>query len=106
MQFVNRETNCGMDAEDLTIGFARRATSYKRADLVFSDIERLRSLARSAGKIQILFAGKAHPSDVEGKELIRRIFDARNRLFPDIRIAYLSNYDMALGRLDSEWISG
>ncbi|HPY77491.1 MAG TPA: alpha-glucan family phosphorylase [Anaerohalosphaeraceae bacterium] len=99
MQFVNRETNCGMDAEDLTIGFARRATSYKRADLVFSDIERLRSLARSAGKIQILFAGKAHPSDVEGKELIRRIFDARNRLFPDIRIAYLSNYDMALGRL-------
>jgi starch phosphorylase len=99
MQFVNRETNCGMDADDLTIGFARRATSYKRADLIFSDIERLRALSRSAGKIQIIFAGKAHPNDGEGKDLIRRIYEARNRLRPDVRIVYLSNYDMALGRL-------
>jgi starch phosphorylase len=99
MQFVNRETNCGMDADDLTIGFARRATSYKRADLIFSDIERLRALCRSAGKIQIIFAGKAHPNDSDGKNLIRRIFAARNQLRPDVRIVYLSNYDMALGRL-------
>lgn len=99
MQYVNRETNIGMDAEALTLGFARRATSYKRADLIFDDLERLRELSRKAGKIQLIFAGKAHKNDEEGKNLIRRIFAARDQLRPDILIAYLANYDMEMGRI-------
>ena len=59
-----------------TIGFARRATPYKRADLVFSDPERLAQIARAVGPIQIVFGGKAHPHDGGGKELIRRIHEA------------------------------
>lgn len=99
VSFVNQETNTGMDAETLTLGFARRATSYKRADLIFTDLERLKSLCRKGGRLQIVFAGKAHPNDNEGKELIRRIFSVRSKLLPEIRLTYLPNYDMAMGRL-------
>lgn len=99
VSFVNQETNAGMDAETLTLGFARRATSYKRPDLIFSDVQRLKSLCQKGGKLQIVFAGKAHPNDGEGKELIRRIFSVRGALLPEIRAVYLSNYDMAMGRL-------
>lgn len=98
LQIVNRETNAGLDLDALTIGFARRATSYKRADLVFDDLERLIRLHREVGPIQFLFAGKAHPQDQNGKELIRRIFEARDRLAAEIRVAYMANYDMNLGR--------
>ncbi len=99
LQFVNRQTNLGMDVDTLTLGFARRATSYKRADLIFSDADRLRQLCGKAGKIQLIFAGKAHKNDEDGKNLIRRIFSASRELAPDFLIAYLANYDMELGRL-------
>ena len=99
INFVNRETNAGFDMHDLTLGFARRAASYKRGDLLFHDIERLKSLATRAGRIQVVYAGKAHPADQEGKELIKRIFQARDALRRDIKIAYLENYDMDLAKL-------
>ena len=67
-----------MDKDDLTIGFARRATPYKRADLIFSDLERLRRHRAKVGPLQIVYAGKAHPHD-GGQGLIRRIFRARRR---------------------------
>ncbi len=70
---VNRHTNLGMDVDVLTLGFARRATAYKRADLLFADLERLKQMSQSAGPLQVVYAGKAHPQDNEGKELIRRI---------------------------------
>ena len=63
----------------MTIGFASRATPYKRADLIFSDVPRLAQIAKSVGKLQIVFGGKAHPNDGGGKELIRRIFVADQR---------------------------
>ncbi len=97
--YVNWETNAGMDIETLTLGFARRATGYKRADLIFRDRQRLRELSRKAGKLQLVFAGKAHPNDQEGKELIRRIFAVRGELLPEIRVVYLPNYNMTMGRL-------
>lgn len=97
--YVNWETNAGMDIETLTLGFARRATGYKRADLIFRDCQRLRELSRKAGKLQLVFAGKAHPNDREGKELIRRIFKVRGELLPEIRVVYLPNYNMTMGRL-------
>ncbi len=99
LQYVNREANAGMDSDVLTLGFARRATAYKRADLLFTDPERLRTIVAHAGPIQIIFAGKAHPRDAGGKELIRRIFQAKETLKQDIKIVYLPNYDIALGKL-------
>jgi starch phosphorylase len=96
VQFVNRETNAGMDEDYLTLGFARRAAAYKRADLLLSDVERLRGIAKSTGPLQLIYAGKAHPEDRQGKELIQRIWQLRDVLKKDVRIAYLANYDMEL----------
>ena len=92
---VNRETNAGFDRDVLTIGFARRATAYKRGALVFHDVERLQRLGTTIGPLQFVFAGKAHPQDQAGKEMIRRIYGMRGQL----SVAYLANYDMTLARL-------
>ncbi len=99
LQFVNRETNAGMDQDILTLGFARRATTYKRGDLLFQDVERLRRISRDVGNIQVVFAGKAHPRDKGGKKIIQRVFEAKKALGHDVRIAYLENYDRSLGKL-------
>jgi starch phosphorylase len=99
IQYVNRETNAGMDVDVLTLGFARRATAYKRADLLFQDLDRLRRLAAQVGAVQVIYAGKAHPRDAVGKELIHRIYQAKDALRNDLKLAYLANYDMALGSL-------
>jgi glycogen phosphorylase len=98
VQHVNRETNAGLDVDVLSLGFARRAATYKRADLLFRDLDRLRAIAAKAGRLQIIYAGKAHPHDQEGKQLIQRIFQARDALKSDIRVCYLPNYDMDLAR--------
>ncbi len=82
-----------------TIGFARRAAAYKRADLLFRDVEQLRSIAKKVGRMQVVYAGKAHPQDRPGKEIIQRVFAARSALGDEIPIVYLPDYDMALGRL-------
>lgn len=99
LDYVNAQTGCGMDSDAFTIGFARRATSYKRADLLFNDINRLMQINEKSGKLQIIYAGKAHPKDEGGKELIRKIFAKIKELSPKIKIAYLQDYDMTLGRL-------
>ena len=97
IELVNRTTNAGMDVEVLTLGFARRATAYKRPDLLFHDSEQLQHIARHAGPFQVIYAGKAHPRDQQGKELIKRIHEVKEALKNDIKIAYLENYDMTLG---------
>jgi starch phosphorylase len=79
----------------LTIGFARRATAYKRPELILSDLERLRRIAK-VRPLQILFAGKAHPKDDPGRERIRAVFDAAERLGDDLPIVYLPDYDLEL----------
>ena len=99
IQQVNRTSNAGMDVDVLTLGFARRATAYKRTDLLFQDIERLKQLAAHAGGLQVIYAGKAHPHDHQGKALIKRIYEVKEVLKEDIKIAYLANYDLALGAL-------
>ena len=92
---VNKATNIGMDYDTLTIGFARRATGYKRANLLFSDLEKLKKINRK-GKIQVIFAGKAHPKDESGKKLIEQIFGYIEKLKDEIKIVYLENYEMDL----------
>ncbi len=99
IQCVNRETNPQMDLDVLTIGFARRFAPYKRADLLFQDIERLKSIASKAGLFQVIYAGKAHPQDQAGKELIQRIFRFKESLKDNIKIAYLENYNLEFGKL-------
>lgn len=94
LEYVNRETNAGMVADAFTIGFARRAATYKRADLLFDDLNRLRRIHRDSGPLQIIYAGKAHPHDQGAKDLIRRIFQAGDALKNDIRVAYLVDYDI------------
>lgn len=99
VEYINRETNIGMTGDSLTIGYARRAATYKRADLLFTDIDRLKNTSSKAGPLQIIYAGKAHPQDRDGKEVIKRIFQAKDALKNDVRIAYLENYDMEIGRM-------
>jgi starch phosphorylase len=95
---VHRRTAVSMDESVLTIGFARRAATYKRADLLFKDVERLKAIAASGGPIQILYGGKAHPHDEGGKALIQRVIQAASGLKGAIKIVYLENYNMALAK--------
>jgi starch phosphorylase len=83
----------------LTIGVARRATLYKRLDLICSDPSQLKELAQSVGQVQIVFSGKAHPRDEPGKDMIQRIVQAAKQLMPEVVILYLENYDLALAKL-------
>lgn len=98
LQQVNRLTNAGLDQDICTLGFARRMTAYKRPDLLFTDLERLKQIAQATGAFQVVYAGKAHPQDHEGKELIRRVFQARDALRPAVKVAYLENYDLELAK--------
>jgi glycogen phosphorylase len=95
IDYVNRETGKDMDSETLTLGFARRATHYKRPALIFSDLERLRR-ANRRGRIQLILAGKAHPRDEAGKREIQEIFKYIDILQDEIKVAYLQNYDIEL----------
>lgn len=99
IEYVNSETGANMDETVFTIGFARRATEYKRGALLFSDIERLRWISREKGKVQVIYAGKAHPRDHNGKEIIKRIFEAKRILGGDVEIAYLENYNIKQGAM-------
>jgi len=94
---VQQKTGLRLDSDVFTIGFARRATGYKRADLILSDLDRLREIAKNAGKFQIVFAGKAHPKDGGGKELIRKIFRAKKALKKAVQVVFLDNYNMEVG---------
>jgi starch phosphorylase len=93
---VERRTGVRLDPGALTIGFARRAATYKRPDLILRDPARLAALLGD-GRVQLLFAGKAHPADDEGKHVVARLV-ATARKWPR-SIAFLENYDMGLGRL-------
>jgi len=99
IQEVNRSANATFDPHAFTLGFARRATAYKRPDLLFYDPERLKRIAARYGPLQVIFSGKAHPRDEEGKALIQTIFRRGKELAPEVRVAYLPNYDMELGLL-------
>jgi starch phosphorylase len=94
---VREKTGLKLEPDVFTIGFARRATGYKRADLILSDLDRLREIAKNAGKFQIIFAGKAHPNDGGGKQIIQKIFKAKKALKKNVQTVFLDNYNMELG---------
>ncbi len=99
IDFVNNRYNIGMNYDDFTIGFARRQTAYKRPDLLISDPERLKNIAEKTGPVQIIYAGKAHPKDMSGKESIKKIFNIMKTINGKIKIAYIHNYDITIGKM-------
>jgi starch phosphorylase len=98
IRLVNQRCGTALYANVFTIGFARRATTWKRADLLFHDVQRLLALNRAAGPVQIIYAGKAHPQDAGGKDLIHRIFEFIAQLKGQLPVVYLEDYDMATAR--------
>ncbi|MDE3153537.1 MAG: alpha-glucan family phosphorylase [Acidobacteriota bacterium] len=96
---VAARTGVPLDPGALTIGFARRAAAYKRADLLFADLDRLRQIVRTAGPLQLVFGGKAHPADEEGKAMIRKVFEAIRALDGAVKAVYVENYDFEWARL-------
>ncbi len=89
-------TGRDLSPQRLTIGFARRATGYKRADLILADVARLAALP---GGLNIIYAGKAHPANQPGKEIIRQVFRAAEELRGKVDIVYLPDYGMELAAL-------
>jgi len=97
---VATRTKKVLDPKLLTLGFARRVATYKRAGLLFTDPARLAEIAKAAGGMQILYAGKAHPQDEPGKALIRQVFDeAAHAPANLLRVVYLEDYEWNLGAL-------
>jgi starch phosphorylase len=93
LTYVGNVTGVVMDPNVLTLGFARRATAYKRPHLLFHDVERLLKIAEK-GKLQVVYAGKAHPHDDNGKRLIQGIHAYQDKFKGKIEIAFLPGYDM------------
>jgi starch phosphorylase len=89
-----------LDPKVLTLGFARRVATYKRATLLFTDRDRLVEIANQAGGLQIVYAGKAHPQDEPGKALIQKVIeDAQKVSGSPLKVVYLENYAWDLGAL-------
>ncbi len=88
-----------LDPDALTVGFARRFATYKRATLIFHDLERLRALLLDPYRpVQFIFAGKAHPADEGGKRLIQHVYNAAKDPAMGGRIAFVEDYDLQVAR--------
>jgi starch phosphorylase len=94
---VNRTTGAGFDVETLTIASARRIVPYKRPELLYTNLERLREVG--AGKLQIIHAGNAHPHDPFSQEVIRHMVERARLLHDSVKIVYLPNYGPDLARV-------
>ena len=96
---TSRSRGEGLDPDALTIGFARRFATYKRADLLFSDPDRLSALLNDADRpLQLVLAGKAHPQDEGGKALIQRVVEFARDARAGGRVVFLEDYEMTLAR--------
>ena len=97
-EFV-RAAETALDPEALTIGFARRFATYKRANLIFSDIQRLtRLLTDSKRPVQLVFSGKAHPADRPGQEILRQVHESAIVGDLKMNVLFIEDYDINVGR--------
>jgi len=94
--FVESRTGVKLDADKLLIGFSRRAAPYKRSNFIFTDRKFIEPMLKS-GKLQIVFSGKAHPLDDNGKKIVENILEMTKR-YPN-SVVFLENYDMEIGRM-------
>ena len=99
IQEVNKRTHRQFNEAAFTIGYARRFTGYKRPDLVFHDVSRLKAIADKVGDIQLIFAGKAHPKDQDGKEIIQKVIATGKELNGRVRVVFLEDYTIDLAKL-------
>ncbi|HMD46811.1 MAG TPA: alpha-glucan family phosphorylase, partial [Acidimicrobiales bacterium] len=99
VEAVARRSGVALDPDVLTIGVARRATPYKRTALLLTDPDRLVALAEKGGPVQVVYAGKAHPRDEAGKEIIGQVVEAARRLWRRVPVVYLEDYSLDLARL-------
>ena len=97
LALVLEETGQELSPDVLTIGFARRAATYKRADLVFSDIKKL--LEIGSGKLQFIFSGKAHPHDEPGKDILQKIWKISKEVGKTMPVVFIENYNMGSAKL-------
>ncbi len=99
IETIAERTGEALNESVLTLGFARRVATYKRASLLLEDPKRLAKIAKKLGGLQIVFAGKAHPADTAGKGLIKEVFELAGKIGSagSLRIVYLENYDWELG---------
>ncbi len=98
-EWIRNQLHQEIDLDTFTIGFGRRATAYKRIDLIFHDPEYLKEIAKRHGPIQIICGSKAHPHDQEGKKLIQKIINAKETLSNSIKVIFLENYDLKIAKL-------
>jgi starch phosphorylase len=94
LETVRDRTGRALDPAVLTLGFGRRATAYKRATLVLRDLAALRRIRAGAGPLQLVFGGKAHPNDAEGRQIILEIHRLARKAGYDLPIVFLPGYDM------------
>jgi starch phosphorylase len=94
LETVHDRTGRALDPNALTLGFGRRATAYKRATLVLRDLAALRRIRDGAGPLQLVFSGKAHPNDTEGRQIIHEIHRLAHKAGDDLPIVFLPGYDM------------
>ncbi len=97
IDFVNSEYDAGMDVDAFTIGFARRVAPYKRANLIFTDPERLKRIGERG--LQLIFSGKPHPGDTKGRELLEEIFRNFRKVSDVIRVVYIEDYDIDVAKM-------
>ncbi|MBD3388739.1 MAG: alpha-glucan family phosphorylase [Candidatus Altiarchaeales archaeon] len=99
IDFINHHYKSGFEYDALTMGFARRAATYKRADLLFQDTQRLKDIVSREGKLQVIYGGKAHPQDEGGKQLIRKVFKHFKEVEDKIKVVYMKNYEIFTAKL-------
>ncbi len=99
IDFVYKRQKIKLNPKVFTIGFARRFTGYKRSNLLFYDINELLRINKEVGKMQIIYAGKAHPSDQDGKNMIKHINEVKEKYKDEIKIVFLEDYDMDIAKI-------
>jgi glycogen phosphorylase len=97
--YIYKKQKIRLSQSVFTIGFARRFTGYKRSNLLFYDVDRLLKIHENVGKIQIIYAGKAHLNDRDGKAMIKNIHDIKNKYKDRIKIIFLEGYEMDIAKL-------
>ncbi|HQB51098.1 MAG TPA: alpha-glucan family phosphorylase [bacterium] len=97
--YIYKKQGIKLDLATFTLGFARRFTGYKRSTLLFQDMDKLIHINKTVGPLQIIYAGKAHPSDDNGKAMIKEINEIKKQYHKDIKIVFLENYDLDLAKL-------
>lgn len=102
IETINSETDASFTTENFTIAMAKRVTRYKRNNLILLEPDKLIEIAEKKGGIQIVFAGKAHPADIDGKSMIKSIHDSAKYISSKtkkVKIAFLENYNIHMANI-------